>query len=132
MQSNADVPRIPFRRQVYCGENGEVYLSVSGESGLNYARVYAPSSEEIRSMLLQLRRRQRWSRAHLAAVLGISKHVLRRWEDGSRRPCGSAKKLIWFVHTLFFHPELLLKDLDSLILWGRGSEEALVYDAGES
>jgi hypothetical protein len=81
MHSNADVPRIPFRRQVYCGQNGEVFITASGESGLNYARVYAPSSEEIRSMLLQLRRRQRWSRAHLAAVLGVPKHTLRRWED---------------------------------------------------
>ena len=103
-------------------------MNASGESGLGYAQVFAPSSEEIRSMLLLLRRKQNWSQAHLAAVLGVPKHTIRRWEDGSRSPCGAARKLIWVVHTLFLHPKELQKDLDNIVTWGHGRKEVLVFD----
>jgi DNA-binding transcriptional regulator YiaG len=128
MTNNSDIPRIPYRKQVYISQDGEAYLTASGDLSLGYARIYAPSSEKIREMLLRLRRDQGWSRATLAAVLGVPKHTLRRWEDRSRSPCGSSKKLIWLVHMLFFRPEELLKDLDNLVTWGHGKEETLVLD----
>ena len=121
-------PRVPYRKKVYCGENGEVFITGSGELGLGYARIYAPSSDTIRAMLLRLRRQQRWSRATLALVLGVPKNTLRRWEDRTRNPCRSSKKLIWFVYTLFFHPKELLKDLDHLVTWGHGRQENLLLD----
>jgi DNA-binding transcriptional regulator YiaG len=92
-------------------------MTTSGELSLGYARVYAPSASEIREMLFRLRRKQGWSQAILAAVLGVPKNTLRRWEDGSRSPCGSARKLIWLIHTLFFHPAQLLKDLEETRCW---------------
>jgi hypothetical protein len=52
-------------------------------------------------------------------------------EDGSRNPCGSARKLIWIIHPLFFHPAELLKDLDNLVCCGHGREEILVLDDQE-
>ena len=128
MNSSAKVPHIPFRRNVYYGENGEVFITASGEWGLSYAQVFAPPAEEIRSMLFEVRRKQNWSQAHSAAVLGVPKNTVRAWENGYRHPCGSSKKLIWLVHTLFFHPNELLKDLDNLVTWGHGRKEFFVFD----
>jgi DNA-binding transcriptional regulator YiaG len=128
MEKNADIPRIPYRRAIYCGKNGEVYFNLSGEMGSGLARIYAPPSEVIRAMLLRLRRRQNWSQSTLAAVLGVTKHAVRRWEDRSRQPGRSSKKLIWLVYALFFNPKELLKDLDNLVTWGQGREEILVLD----
>jgi len=54
MDKSYDIPKIHYRRQVYYGSNGEVFMNASGESGLGYAQVFAPPSEEIRSMLLRL------------------------------------------------------------------------------
>src|SRR5215471_1611914 len=123
-------PRNAYRKRFYYGENGEVFITTSGETALGLAQIYGPSTEEIRSMLLRIRRRQKWSQAGLAAVMGISKHVLRRWEDGSRQPCGSARKLIWFVHALAFEREQLLGDLGNLVTWGKAGREKLIVDDG--
>ena len=131
MTQNPRNPRIRYRRQFYYGEDGEVFWNASGESALGLARIYGPSTEEIRSMLLRIRYRQNWSQAGMAAVLGVPKHTLRRWEDGSRQPCGSARKLIWFVHALVFECNELLKDFDNLVTWGKaGRQEKLIVDDG--
>jgi hypothetical protein len=131
MLHNYKIPRIPYRRQLYYGSNGEVFCNTSGELAMGLAQVYGPSTEEIRSMLLRIRRRQQWSQASLAAVLGVPKESLRRWEDGSRQPCSSARKLIWFVHALVFEPNSLLKDLDSLVTWGKAGREELLMTEEE-
>ncbi len=129
MKSNPEIPRIPYRRKIYFGENGEVYLTVSGQTATSLARVHAPSVEEIRGMLLRIRRTQGWSQGTLASALGVPRDTLRRWEDASRRPCRSAQKLIWIVHALVFEPEELLKGLDQVVTWGKaGREEMLVLD----
>jgi len=129
MTQYGKTPRIPYRKTLYYGENGEVFCNVSGDLAVGLARIYGPCTDEIRSMLLRIRRRQKWSQAGLAAVLGIPKHTLRRWEDGSRQPCSSARKLIWFVHALVFTPRVLLSGLDNLVMWGEaGREEMLIFD----
>jgi len=56
----------------------------------------------------------------MAAILGVSKHTLRSWEDHARQPSASARKLIWIVHALF-HKVELLSDLDTLVSWGQGT-----------
>lgn len=131
MAQNMKIPRVAYRRQVYYGANGEVFISASGEMGLGYSRIYAPSTKTIRAMLLRLRREQGWSRATLASVLATSKHTVRSWESGARNPCGSAKKLIWIVYTIFSRPAELLKDLNNLVTWGHGRDEVLVLDDDE-
>jgi len=122
-----DIPRILHRRQVLYSEDGQVFISASGKLASGLARVYAPTTEEVRAMLIRLRRRQRWSQGTLAAVLAVPRDTLRRWEDRSRRPCRSARKLIWLVHALVFEPQELLGGLESIITWGqarRGGEQA--------
>jgi DNA-binding transcriptional regulator YiaG len=84
-------------------------------------RGFAPSAEEVRQMLLTLRRELRWSRSMLSAFLGVSHNVVRRWETGERNPSGAARRLIWLLNLLAFHPKKLKTALD-LILWGKGEE----------
>lgn len=80
-----------------------------------------PTSEEIRQVLVGLRSTLNWSRDLLAAMLGVSSHVLRRWETGQRNPSAAARRLIWLVHTIALHPEKLKNGLD-LIMWGKSEE----------
>lgn len=124
-----------YRKQIYHGQNGEVYLSMSGELSAGLARIHAPAADEIRAMLFELRRRQKWSRATLAAILGISRDVVRSWESGVRQPSASAKKLVWMVFKLVTQPRDLLNGLDSLVTWGRTREnrdECVASDAQSS
>jgi DNA-binding transcriptional regulator YiaG len=71
--------------------------------------------------LLTMRQKLRWSRAMLAAYMGVSRETLRRWEDGERNPNGAARRLIWLINELAFHPKQLKSAMD-LIFWGRGEE----------
>jgi hypothetical protein len=128
MNAAQKMSRFPYRRKLYYGNNGEVYFNLSGEKGSGLARIYAPSPGAIQGMLLRLRRHQQWSQATLSSILGVPRLTLRCWENGTRNPSHAAKKLIWFVYTLFFHPKELLKDLDNLVTWGQGREETLVLD----
>ena len=85
------------------------------------ARGFAPPAEEVRQMLLQLRGKLRWARSMLAALLGVSRDVVRRWETGERHPSGAARRLIWLLDLLVRHPEKLKTGMD-LIFWGKGDE----------
>ncbi|HEY2329251.1 MAG TPA: helix-turn-helix domain-containing protein [Verrucomicrobiae bacterium] len=51
----------------------------------------------IRSNFIRLRQKLRWSRAGMAAFLGVDRSVLRRWETGERNPSGAARRLIWLL-----------------------------------
>jgi len=84
-------------------------------------RSLMPTGEEVRQMLLTMRRELRWSRPALAAFMGVSRDVIRRWETGQRNPNGAARRLIWVLNQLAFHPKQLKSAMD-LIFWGRGAE----------
>lgn len=94
---SARIPRVPFRKEVYLTRGGGVLVTQSGEMGLKLANWYAPSSTATSGMLHLLRRKQKWSQATLAAILGVPKHTLRRWEEGTRNPSGAARRLIWMI-----------------------------------
>ena len=53
-----------------------------------------------RAFLMQL------TQAHFAALMNISVHTLRNWEQGRRQPEGPAKVLLNIVSA---HPEVLLR-----------------------
>ena len=118
MKNSAKTPRIPFRREVYLTEDGDVLITQSGEMGLKWASFYAPSAGVTRAMIRALRAKQKWSQATLAAVLGVPKHTLRRWEDGSRNPCGAARKLIWMMWRSLTGQKLPDNFFD-WVTWGR-------------
>src|ERR1035438_5821961 len=84
-------------------------------------RGFAPSAEEALRMLIKLRGKLRWSRPAMAAFLGVSKRVLRRWETGQRHPSGAARRLIWLMDLLVHDPDKLKNAMD-LIFWGEGEE----------
>jgi len=92
--------------------------------GKNYAIVgdsVAPTGAEIRLMLIDMRQKLRWSRSMLAAYMGVSHDVVRRWETGQRNPNGAARRLIWLLTQLAFRPKALKTAVD-VMFWGRGEE----------
>jgi len=126
--ANSVIPRArPQRMEVFYGEDGELYFSLSGKYGQLNARTWRPTSEETRRAIFDLRVKMNWSRAMMAAVLGISTDVLRRWEDGRRNPCASAQKLVWLIHALFLAPTEL-GNVSNIVSWGNGIKALLVMN----
>ena len=56
--------------------------AMSGNTYEMLERGFAPSAEEAKMTLFRLRQKLRWSRAGMAAFIGVSQSVLRRWETG--------------------------------------------------
>jgi transcriptional regulator with XRE-family HTH domain len=97
----------------------EVHPPISGEEAGNLsALLYAPSSVEIREMLLALRLRQRWSQAFTAAVLGVTEGAVVKWESGKRKPNGAAAKLIFLLHSQIVEKADKVKNCWDLAFWG--------------
>ena len=91
---------------------------LSGESLLPFSTLLAPSKDQTRHTLIQLRSNLGLSRGQMAAVLGVRKDHLRRWEKGTRHPSASAQKLVWLLNTLHTQPDKL-RDAFSIATWGR-------------
>jgi len=96
-------------------------FNVPGECWKDLGRGLAPTAGEVRLMLLGLRRELRWPRSTLAAFMGVSRDVVRRWETGERNPSGAARRLIWLLNLLVRNPEKLKSGMD-LIFCGKGAE----------
>ena len=92
--------------------------SLSGASLLPFSSLLAPSKAQTRQTLIHLRNHLGLSRGQMAAVLGVRKDHLRRWEKGTRHPSASAQKLIWLLNTLHTQPDKL-RDAFSIATWGR-------------
>ena len=90
---------------------------MSGEALLPFSTLLAPTKEATRQTLIQLRCDLGLSRGHMAALLGVRKDHLRRWEKGTRHPSASAQKLVWVLDTLHTQPEKL-QDALSIATWG--------------
>jgi DNA-binding transcriptional regulator YiaG len=118
MQNGKKTPRIPYRKEVYLTEDGDVLITQSGAMGLKFANLYAPSPGVARAMIRALRERKKWSQAMLAAILGVPLGTVRRWEAGTRNPCGAARKLIWIMWRSFTGKKLP-DDLFHWVTWGR-------------
>lgn len=118
MKSGERIPRNNYSPTLFVSKTGEIYTTVSGELGLQFAKVLRPTPSETRQAILALRRKLCWSRAHLAALLGVPLNTVRRWEDGSRNPSAPARRLVWMLDSLFNAPERLT-NLPSLLTWGK-------------
>lgn len=92
--------------------------TLSGQGYKDLETHFAPSGAETRETLLALRAKLRWSRPMLAAFLGVSRDVVRRWETGERQPSGAARRLVWLMKTLLFDRATLHDGMD-LVLWGK-------------
>jgi DNA-binding transcriptional regulator YiaG len=95
--------------------------AMSGNTYEMLERGFAPTAAEAQVTLFRLRQKLRWSRTGMAAFLGVSQSVLRRWETGERNPSGAARRLIWLMDLLAHEPDKL-KTATDLILWGKGDE----------
>ena len=108
-----------------------LYVNLCGESLYGMSKLLGPRIEEIRKMLIQLRHDNRWSEAYMAAVLGVPKITLRKWESGERRPSGAARKLIWLLHGLLMDGDSIHNDRD-IATWGQGKAGEIIRIGGQS
>ena len=60
---------------------------------------------------------QRFGRRHVCAMLGVPTLTVRFWIEGRRIPSAPARRCVWFVWCLAFHPDRLT--LEKLPTWGR-------------
>lgn len=109
---------VPFDVMEY---GGEPTFNLPGDFWLIFSKYHAPSAKQTRDHLVSLRRGLGWSRPRLAAFMGVSRETVRRWETNRRKPVGAARRLIWLLDTLAFHPEKLKNGLD-FIFWGQREE----------
>ena len=96
----------------------ELLASVKeGGAILRGARRAARTTRFVEPNVRLLRERYGLSQAKFAALMGISVATLRNWEQGRRRPEGSAKVLLRVVAR---HPEVVLESAASGSGGGRG------------
>lgn len=107
---------------------GDPVAAFPGQVYNQLQRGFAPSVEESRLMLIELRKMIRWSRSSMAAFLGVNENSLRRWETGERQPSLAARRLIWLTNILARNPAELKSAFD-VIIWGKEKQLRLVSDA---
>jgi DNA-binding transcriptional regulator YiaG len=110
----------PYYVAAMAADGGPV-AALPGDTYEMLERGLAPTAHECRMTLIRLRQTLRWSRAGMAAFMGVERGVLRRWETGERKPSGAARRLIWLLDLLAREPDKLKSAFD-LIVWGRGEE----------
>ena len=89
--------RIHFSEEAEMNENGEWGVSICGRRLVNCTRLFAPSAEETRKTLIELRQAFEMSRPMMAANLAVSVSTIKSWECGTRKPSMMARRLIWFL-----------------------------------
>lgn len=99
--------RVHFRRECFVSDEGELFVARSGQFIGRITKLFAPTGDEVRAMLAEVRKKSGLTTAVLAATLGVPLITARRWLDGSRTPSGAAKRLIWLLFTTQHSPELL-------------------------
>ncbi len=95
----------------------ELHPFLTGEEALRLSDCYAPSAKEVRRMLLALRARLRWSQGFAAAVFGVGRSTIVKWEAGSRTPIGTSRKLVFLIYKTVFE-QGRIKNFWDLALWG--------------
>ena len=98
--------------------DGLPVAALPGDTYEMLERGFAPGPATTKLTLIRLRKHLRWSRPVMAAFLGVSRDVLRRWETGERNPSGAARRLIWLMDLLTREPDKLKTSFD-LMVWGR-------------
>ncbi len=75
-----------------------------------------PTDEEFHAMLAELG--ETVGKRRLSSVLGISILTLDGWRKGKNGPSAGARKLVWLIWALIFHPEKL-RSVFHVMTWGR-------------
>lgn len=83
----------------------EPVYRIPGYAAATVAFALKPTPEQCRTLLRDMRARGKLSRGQLAALMGCDTYVVRRWEEGTRVPSASARRLIQLLEVLYFHPE---------------------------
>ena len=101
-----------------------------GDGGLGLGKVLSPKPAEIREMLLAIRKHLAWSQFFTAAVLGVTKSAIVKWESGEREARGAAAKLIFLLYSQVVERKDKVRNAWDLAFWGkipcRGSLKAVL------
>lgn len=97
---------------------------IAGQHSAKRTRGLAPSAQQCRKMLCEIREHLRLPSERIASLLGVPLGTLRTWLGGERNPSGAAKRLIWTLHCALFSPAALRK-LDSWLGWAKIPEGAV-------
>ena len=98
---NSEIPRCPHGKLVLTAAGAD---AMPGDGLALIAGAALPDAGQTRQTLLRLRREHQFSRGKLAALLAVSPHTLRRWEEGKRRPCATARRVVQLVERFYFRP----------------------------
>ena len=98
MLINEGLPVKRYTRRVKVLPDSGVATTLPGALCESLASLLAPTAQEVRSMLYEIRERHSLSRPLLASFMGTSRHTIRCWEKGLREPSGPSKRLIQMVH----------------------------------
>ena len=98
MLINEGLPVKRYTRRVKVLPDRGVATTLPGALCESLASLLAPTAQEARSMLHEIRERHSLSRPLLASFMGTSRHTIRCWEKGLREPSGPSKRLIQMVH----------------------------------
>ena len=118
MGQTLEIPVNRLKTQVKITPDGQVVRNLSGELTLQVAKLLKPTKMETRKTLLTLRRDLKLSRGQMAAILGVCKTTLRRWENGQRHPSAATQKLVWLIHNLSC-PSRRAGNLLDIAMWGQ-------------
>lgn len=100
----------------------DLFPNAAGEVWHLLQRHCAPNDDQLRDTILAIRTKLSWSRAMLAALMGVPISTLRRWETGERSPSGAARRLIWMIGLLVCEPHRLKDGGLAFLSWGHGEE----------
>ena len=108
------IPRCPHRNPVFT--TAGLTDAMSGDGLALFAKLCLPDARQTQMALRRLRSEHSFSRGKLAALLAVSPHTLRRWEEGTRKPCASARRVVQLVERLYFRPgDFPQEPLDSVL-----------------
>ncbi|MDA1277839.1 MAG: hypothetical protein O2960_27905 [Verrucomicrobia bacterium] len=117
--------QVRFQPTIWVNERLEIaglFRLVTSQHSAKRTKVLAPSPARCRKMLCEVREHLRIPVEALAALLGLPLATLRKWFEGKRSPSGSGRRLIWLMHSSFFHPAAL-RNLDSWLGWEESPEK---------
>lgn len=98
---------------------GEFHPLVGGDGALMLANTLRPEPAELRRMLRCLRKRLGLAQSFTAALLGVTRSAVSKWENGERTPTGAAAKMVFLLYSRLLDPAGKVQNVWDIAFWGR-------------
>jgi len=107
------------RTDVVISPPDEFHPLLGGDDALMVANTFRPEPAELRRMLRSLRKRLGLAQSLTAALLGVTKSAVVKWESGERTPTGAAAKMIFLLYSRLLDPSGKVRNVWDIAFWGR-------------